>query len=171
LSLFTGEEFTHFLDITQATLEQYIMPHDYEKPRIEIGNYYLKWDDKSSGISQKEVAELKGFLKDTIPHFDVIYELINSLETSRGKDKRRTRKELSPPHIHLSQSNKDRVVRYELYMGSDGSTFIDRTERFEIINKDESRYAQRPCVKSELFLKWSLGELLFNRQGIVRFKE
>jgi hypothetical protein len=168
LSLFTREEFTHFLDITQATLEQYIMPHDYEKPRIEIGNYYLKWDDKSSGISQKEISELKGFLKDTIPHFDVIYELINSLETSRGKDKRRAHKELSP-HIHLSQSNKDRIVRYELYMGSDGSTFIDRTERFEIINKDESGYA--PYVKSELFLKWSLGELLFNRQGVVRFKE
>jgi hypothetical protein len=54
-------------------------------------------------------------------------------------------------------------------MGSDGSTFIDRTERFEIINKDESGYA--PYVKSELFLKWSLGELLFNRQGVVRFKE
>jgi len=170
LSLFTREEFTHFLDITQATLEQYIMPHDYEKPRIEIGNYYLKWDDKSSGISQKEISELKGFLKDTIPHFDVIYDLINSLETSRGKDKRRAHKELSP-HIHLSQSNKDRIVRYELYMGSDGSTFIDRTERFEIINKDESGYAQRPYVKSELFLKWSLGELLFNRQGVVRFKE
>jgi hypothetical protein len=168
LSLFTREEFTHFLDITQATLEQYIMPHDYEKPRIEIGNYYLKWDDKSSGISQKEISELKGFLKDTIPHFDVIYELINSLETSRGKDKRRAHKELSP-HIHLSQSNKDRIVRYDLYMGSDGSTFIDRTERFEIINKDESGYA--PYVKSELFLKWSLGELLFNRQGVVRFKE
>ena len=144
------------------------MPHDYEKPRIEIGNYYLKWDDKSSGISQKEISELKGFLKDTIPHFDVIYELINSLETSRGKDKRRAHKELSP-HIHLSQSNKDRIVRYDLYMGSDGSTFIDRTERFEIINKDESGYA--PYVKSELFLKWSLGELLFNRQGVVRFKE
>jgi len=144
------------------------MPHDYEKPRIEIGNYYLKWDDKSSGISQKEISELKGFLKDTIPHFDVIYDLINSLETSRGKDKRRAHKELSP-HIHLSQSNKDRVVRYELYMGSDGSTFIDRTERFEIINKDESGYAQRSF--SELFLKWSLGELLFNRQGVVRFKE
>lgn len=146
------------------------MPHDYEKPRIEIGNYYLKWDDKSSGISQKEISDLKGFLKDTIPHFDVIYDLINSLETSRGKDKRRAHKELSP-HIHLSQSNKDRVVRYELYMGSDGSTFIDRTERFEIINKDESGYVQRPYVKSELFLKWSLGELLFNRQGVVRFKE
>ena len=144
------------------------MPHDYEKPRIEIGNYYLQWDDKSSGISQKEISELKGFLKDTIPHFDVIYELINSLETSRGKDKRRAHKELSP-HIHLSQSNKDRIVRYDLYMGSDGSTFIYRTERFEIINKDESGYA--PYVKSELFLKWSLGELLFNRQGVVRFKE
>jgi hypothetical protein len=149
------------LDITQATLEQYIMPHNYEKPRIEIGNYYLKWDDKSSGISQKEISELKGFLKDTIPHFDVIYDLINGLETSRGKDKRRAHKELSP-HIHLSQSNKDRVVRYDLYMGSDGSTFIDRTERFEIINKDENGYA--PYVKSELFLKWSLGELIFNRQ-------
>jgi len=158
------------LEITQATLEQYIMPHHYEKPRIEIGNYYLKWDDKSSGISKKEISELKGFLKDTIPHFDVIYELINSLGTSRGKDKRRAHKELSL-HICLSHSNKDRIVRYELYMGSDGSTFIDRTERFEIINKDESGYAQTPYVKSELFLKWSLGELLFNRQGVVRLKE
>jgi hypothetical protein len=36
-------------------MERYIIPHDYEKPRIEIGNYYLKWNDKSYGISQKEI--------------------------------------------------------------------------------------------------------------------
>ena len=152
------------------------MPHDYEKPRIEIGNYYLQWDDKSSGISQKEISELKGFLKDTIPHFDVIYELINSLETSRGKDKRRAHKELSP-HIHFSRSNKDLMLSYDLYMASDGSTFIYRTERFEIINKDESELSKSTNVQqirynnSEFYLKWNLGELLFNRQGIVGIKE
>ena len=159
------------MNITESIVKEYLIPEEYEKPKIEINSYFLKWNDKSYGISQKEVSELKRFLKNAIPHFDIIYELLNSLETSRAKEKRFLHKEFAPD-IHLSYSNKDdRMVRYELYMGSDGSTFIDRTERFEIINKDESGYAQRPYVKSELFLKWSLGELLFNRQGVVRFKE
>lgn len=28
-----------------------------------------------------------------------------------------------------------------------------------------------PMLSQSFFLKWSLGELLFNRQGVVRFKE
>jgi len=30
------------------------------------------------------------------------------------------------------------LVRYELYMTSDGSTIVDRLERFEIANKDNN---------------------------------
>jgi hypothetical protein len=62
-------------------------------------------------------------------------------------------------------------------MASDGSTFIDRTERFEITNKDESEISKSTNVQqmrynnSELYLKWNLGELLFNRQDVVRIKK
>jgi hypothetical protein len=157
-------------------MERYIMPRDYEKPRIEIGNYYLKWNDKSYGISQKEISDLKGFLRNALRYFDMIYELLNSLEISREKEKRHLHKKLSP-RIHFSHSNKDRIFSYDLYMTSDGSTFIDRTERFEIINKDESELSKSTNVQqirynnSEIYLRWSLGELLFNRQGVVGIKE
>lgn len=158
------------MKITEDIVGQYITSNGYVKPRIEIGNYYLEWNDKSYGIYQNEISELKGFLKKVIPYFDVIYQLLYNLERPRGKEKYGLDKRLFPD-IHLSHNNQGCLIRYRLYMKSDGSTFIDRTERFEIINKDESGYAQRPYVKSELFLKWSLGELLFNRQGVVRFKE
>jgi hypothetical protein len=162
--------------ITYDIMERYIVPHDYEKPRIEIGNYYLKWNDKSYGISQKEISDLKGFLRNALRYFDIIYELLNSLEISREKEKRHLHKELSP-YIHFAHSNKDRMLSYDLYITSDGSTFIDRTERFKIINKDESELSKSTNVQqirynnSEFYLKWNLGELLFNRQGVVGIKE
>ena len=56
-------------------------------------------------------------------------------------------------------------------MGSDGSTFIDRVERIEVslindnnnILANKGKLPQRHDVKPRLYLKWSLGELLFNR--------
>ena len=162
------------MNITESIVREYFIPEEYEKPKIEINSYFLKWNVKSYGISQKEVSELKRFLKNAIPHFDIIYELLNSLETSRAKEKRFLYEEFAP-HIHLSYSNKnDRMVRYELYMTSDGSTIVDRLERFEIANKDNNGISktrgniQRHYVNSELYLKWNLGELLFNTQrGVV----
>ena len=162
--------------ITRDLMERYIIPRGYEKPRIEIGNYYLKWNDKSYGISQKEISDLKGFLRNVLQYFDIIYELLNNLELSREKEKRHLQKELSP-RIHFSHSNKDRMLSYDLYMASDGSTFIDRTERFETTNKDESEISKSTNVQqmrynnSEFYLKWNLGELLFNRQDVVRIKK
>jgi hypothetical protein len=56
-------------------------------------------------------------------------------------------------------------------MMSDGATFIDRTEKIEIITKDYSTFSTGVNVakanfdKLELFLKSKLGQLLFNRQG------
>jgi hypothetical protein len=55
-----------------------------------------------------------------------------------------------------------------LYLGSDGSTFIDRVERIEISNNNNDILANRgklPQLHATLYLKWSLGELLFNRQA------
>jgi hypothetical protein len=69
------------LKITEDIVAQYIISNGYEKPRIEIGNYYLEWNDKSYGIYQKEISDLKGFLKNVIPYFDAIYQLLHSLET------------------------------------------------------------------------------------------
>jgi hypothetical protein len=163
------------LDIPDSTLTEYLIPKDYHRPRIEIRNYYLEWNDESYGISQKEVPELKRFLSNAIPFFDTSYELLNNFEKPRYKDKYRLNKELSP-YIYISYANKhSHIVRYELHMRPNGSTFIDRIEGIEptttakndndpIVNKV---LLQRRHVKPILHLKWPLGELLFNRQGRI----
>jgi hypothetical protein len=159
------------LDISETILKEYLIPKDYEKPRIEIGNYFLKWhdDNKSYGIHPKEIAELKGFLKKAIAFLDTSYELLSKLEKPKYKDKYPLHTRLSPL-ILLSYRNKDRRVSYELYMGSDGSTFVDRVEGIEVSNNNnilanKGKLLQQHDVKPRLYLKWSLGELLFNRQA------
>lgn len=163
------------MKITKDIVAQYIICNGYEKPRIEIGNYYLEWNDKSYGIYQKEISELKGFLKNVIPYFDAIYQLLHSLERPRGKEKYRLDKQLSPD-IHVSHTNQVRLIRYHLYMISDGSTFIDRTEKLEVVNEGEKSSKKvnvrpRNHVNSGLSIEWKLGQLLFNRQGIIEVKD
>jgi hypothetical protein len=158
------------LKFTQEIVSQYILANGYEKPKIEIGNYYLKWNEKCYGIYPKEIVELKEFVTNLIPYFEVIYKLINSLERPRSKERFFLNKKLSPD-IHFSHRNKDHLVSYDLHMMSDGATFIDRTEKIEIITKDYSTFSTGVNVakgnfdKLELFLKSKLGQLLFNRQG------
>ena len=158
------------MKFTQEIVSQYILANGYEKPKIEIGNYYLKWNEKCYGIYPKEIVELKEFVTNLIPYFEVIYKLINSLERPRSKERFFQNKKLSPD-IHFSHRNKEHLVIYDLHMMSDGATFIDRTEKIEIITKDYSTFSTRFNVakgnfdKLELFLKSKLGQLLFNRQG------
>jgi hypothetical protein len=165
------------LNIPQSILKEYLVPKDYYKPKIEIRNYYLKWNDESYGIPQKEINELKKFLTNAIPFFDTSYELLNSFEKAKYKEKYRLHKELSPS-INISYVNKHishyNIVRYELNMHPDGSTFIDRIEGIEAIitttenDKDtavKKADVQRYQVKPIFYLKWTLGELLFDRQG------
>jgi hypothetical protein len=158
------------LKFTQEIVSQYILANGYEKPKIEIGNYYLKWNEKCYGIYPKEIVELKEFVTNLIPYFEVIYKLINSLERPRSKERFFLNKKLSPD-IHFSHRNKEHLVSYDLHMMSDGATFIDRTEKIEIITKDYSTFSTGVNVtkgnfdKLELFLKSKLGQLLFNRQG------
>ena len=158
------------MKFTQEIVSQYILANGYEKPQIEIGNYYLKWNEKCYGIYPKEIVELKEFVTNLIPYFEVIYKLINSLERPRSKERFFLNKKLSPD-IHFSHRNKEHLVSYDLPMMSDGATFIDRTEKIEIITKDYSTFSTGVNVtkgnfdKLELFLKSKLGQLLFNRQG------
>ena len=158
------------MKFTQEIVSQYILANGYEKPKIEIGNYYLKWNEKCYGIYPKEIVELKEFVTNLIPYFEVIYKLINSLERPRSKERFFQNKKLSPD-IHFSHRNKEHLVSYDLHMMSDGATFIDRTEKIEIITKDYSTFSTGVNVakgnfdKLELFLKSKLGQLLFNRQG------
>jgi hypothetical protein len=111
--------------------------------------------------------------------FDTSYELLNNFEKAKYKHKYRLHKELSPT-LNISYVNKhtshNNLVRYELHMYTDGSTFIDRIEGIQPIrmttteeNDDvtavKKANVQRNHVKPIFYLKWTLGELLFNRQG------
>jgi hypothetical protein len=64
------------LDIPQSILNDHLIPRDYYKPKIEIRNYYLKWNDESYGIPQKEIPELKRFVTNAI-HFVVASEFLS----------------------------------------------------------------------------------------------
>jgi hypothetical protein len=163
------------LKITEDIVGQYIISNEYVKPRIEIGHYYLEWNDRSYGIYQKEMSELKGFLKNIIPYFDAIYQMLHSLERPRGKKKYGLDKRLFPD-IHVSHNNQGHLISYDLYMISDGSTFINRTEKLEVVNEGEESSKKvnvRPMdqVDSGLSIEWKLGQLLFNRQGIIGVKD
>jgi hypothetical protein len=165
------------MDILESTIKESLIAKHYHKPRIEVGNYYLKWnEDTTHGIQQNEISELKRFLKNAIPFFDTSYEVLNNLEKSNYKNKYNKYKELFPC-LCLSHRNRDHIVSYELHMIMDGSTFIDRIEKIKVIDNnidnDYNKYltseynAKRPqyVKRTTIYLKWKLGELLFNRQG------
>ncbi len=156
------------MEIPEPVVKEHLIPKNYEKPKIEIGNYYLEWDDHSYGIYQKEISELKAFFKNAISHFGIIFEVLSDLQRSKHVGKRQLQKEFNP-FILILHHNKDHIISYDLYMALDGTTFIDRLERIEIqrteeLLKDGTNFNSR-FTKSLFHLKWNLGELLFNRQG------
>jgi hypothetical protein len=165
------------LDIPGSILKDHLIPKDYCKPKIEIRNYHLKWNDESYGIPQKEIPELKRFVTNAIPFFDMSYEVLNNLEKPRYRDKYRFDKGLSP-RICISYTIKhSHIVRYELHMLSDGSTFIERIEGVEEEEATTSKTKndndnivnpKRRHFKPIFYLKWTLGELLFNRQKVEK---
>jgi hypothetical protein len=161
-------------------IEDRLMSKQYQKPRIEVGNYYLNWnEEKSFGIQQNEISELKGFLKDAIPFLKASYEILNSLQISNYKDKKYHRNKELFPCLCLLHRNKDHLVSYELHMTKDGSTFLDRIEKIKTIynnvrnsdnelltsEKEAAAKGSKYIKKSIIHLKWNLGELLFNRLG------
>jgi hypothetical protein len=157
------------LDIPESILKDHLIPKDYYKPKIEVRNYYLKWNNESYGVPQKEIPELKKFVTNAIPFFDTGYEVLNNLEKPRHRDKYSLDKG-SSPRICISHTIKHcHMVRYELHMLSDGSTFIERIEGVEATTpktNDIIVNPQRHHFKPIFYLKWTLGELLFDRQKV-----
>ncbi|HJT48389.1 MAG TPA: hypothetical protein VJ729_09405 [Nitrososphaeraceae archaeon] len=156
------------LDIPESILKDHLIPKDYYKPKIEVRNYYLKWNNESYGVPQKEIPELKKFVTNAIPFFDTSYEVLNNLKP-RHRDKYSLDKG-SSPRICISHKIKhSHMVRYELHMLSDGSTFIERIEGVEATTpktNDIIVNPQRHHFKPIFYLKWTLGELLFDRQKV-----
>jgi hypothetical protein len=74
------------------------------------------------------------------------------------------------PRIYISYTIKhSRIVRYGMHMLSDGSTFIERIERLEATTSKTNDIIvdpQRHHFKPLFHVKWTLGELLFNRQKV-----
>jgi len=158
------------LQIPEHVVREHLIPKNYDKPKIEIGNYYLEWNDDSYGINQKEISELKAFLKNAISYFGIIFELLSDLQKRKHVEKRQLHLELNPLMLILHH-NKDHVICYDLRMASDGSTFIDRLERIDIQRNSELLFKDSTNInsyfkKSQFYLKWNLGELLFNRQQV-----
>ncbi len=162
------------MNVPESVLKDHLITKDYYKPKIEIRSYYLKWNDESYGIPQTEIPELKRFVTNAIPFFDTGYEVLNNLEKPRYRDKYRFYKELSP-RICISYTIKhSHIVRYEMHMLSDGSTFIERIEGVEDeattaeTKNDDDTLVKRHHFKPIFYLKWTLGELLFNRQKVEK---
>ena len=102
--------------------------------------------------------------------------MLNNLEELRYRDKYLFDKGLSP-HIYISYATKhSHIVRYDLHLLSDASTFIERIEGVEEEattsktkndnGNDTKVNSQRRHFKPIFYLKWTLGEPLFNRQKV-----
>lgn len=142
------------------------MSKGYEKPRIKIGNYYLRWHDKSCGIYPKERIELERFIKNISFYLNSIYQLFKNLEKQSSRNKNSVKEQIFPD-LHVSRSIRNQGIKYDLYMKLDGSTFIDRTEILEVISEPLEKVNKffKNYSDCSLCFKWRLGELLFNRAG------
>jgi hypothetical protein len=136
----------------------HVIPKDYVKPDIMAGNYYLKWDDSSYGIAQREAPELRGLISDLLPYISsAIYEAAKEIhaaieENAKGSAARRI--EALSPELLLTRRREG--ITYTLQMKRDGATLLRRSET--IVVDDGSK------KKTHLDVSWVLGELLFNRQ-------
>jgi hypothetical protein len=150
----------HFLislEIPRLAAE-HVIPRDYVKPDIMVGNYYLKWDDSSYGIGRREAPELRSLINDLLPYISsAIYEAAKEIHTAieeNAKGAASRRIEALSPELLLTRRSGD--ITYTLQMKRDGATLLRRSET--IIVDDGAK------KKTQLAVSWILGELLFNRQ-------
>jgi hypothetical protein len=149
------------LNIPTNVANEYLIPKDYVKPEIKVGNYILKWDISSHGIAQREVAELKRFVIDLAPYLSTaVYNAARGIqrsikeENAAAKEVRRL-EEAFLPRLLLTRKIHNKIV-YGLEMTGDGATIISR---HETITSEGSN-------NTKLTLSWNLGELVFNRQKV-----
>lgn len=133
-----------------------IKPQGYAKPEVEVDGYALKWNDVSYGMPEREVAELKTFIRDAIPALVSIHRHAELLtrEGERRTNLRRFQLEGSLA-TGIVASHSRSGARYEIYMAWDGMVFMDRTECING-NYDDGSGAY---YDSQLEIRWNLGEL------------
>lgn len=149
------------MKIPHAIASDHVIPKDYVRPVIAVGNYYLKWDDASYGIPHKETSELKRFVTEIAPYLTpVLHEAANKIhkiaEEKMGTKESRHIGEAFAPQI-LATRRRDEIT-YALQMKRDGTTIISRIEAITIFGE----YGKE---RTAIALRWNLGELLFNRQA------
>ncbi|HKZ61147.1 MAG TPA: hypothetical protein VJZ68_01850 [Nitrososphaera sp.] len=143
------------MNVPAIVANEYLVPKDYVKPDIKVGNYFLNWDSSSYGIAQKEVAELKRFVTDLAAYLSTaLYEaaigIQRNIKAKTGAREARRFEEAFSPRLLITRK-LDNLV-YTLQMRDDGTTIISRNET---ITSDGNKIG--------LTLGWDLGELLFNR--------
>jgi len=142
-------------------IDEYLIPGDYVKPDIRVGNYFLEWDHSSYGIPEREVSSLRRFIADLAPFLStIIFEAAHGIprnirggKASASKEVRKFEESFSP---RLLITRKTRDSEYILEMTPDGAATLGCSKI--ITADDDSKQARK------LSLSWNLGQLLFDRQ-------
>lgn len=141
----------------------HIIPRDYVKPNVQVGNYYFEWSKDSYGVPRREESNLKAFIRDVLPYIESLYPMVNGLEqtiSNARKPKQHQNKRSFSPRLHLSYANKN--YRYDLLMSwDDGSTLISRTEEINFV--DNVTLSNNSDSHARMGITWTLGELMFDR--------
>ena len=148
------------LDVPVNVINEYLIPRDYVKPDIRVGNYFLEWDRSSYGIPQKEVPNLRRFIADLAPFLStIIFEAALGIPRSIRGGKANTSKEVRKfeetfsPRLLITRRTRD--SEYVLQMTADGEATLACSK---IITGHDGKQA------TNLSLSWNLGQLLFDRQ-------
>lgn len=152
------------MQLTESFLQDYALERCCVKPEIRLHNYALKWDESSCGIPQKEVPELKAFLKEILPYisgafFKAAGQISKAIEeeVSDVKQVRKIHDSFSP-QLHISYRKADH--EYILQMQEDGATIIRRNETATTSSRENrEKSGKRPT----LYVNFLLGELVFIR--------
>lgn len=150
------------------------------KPEIIFGNYFFMWDKKSLGLYSNEIVKFKKFLKDMIPYLETMMKMLDRDYSSiSASSKNDTLKKMIFDKGQLSLTYKyNSCITFILNIDSSGSTTFFREERIlinddDIYNKIKNRYNSKDMMllnklkefDNMVYVKWKLGDLLFNRSG------
>ena len=136
------------------------------KPRIEVGNYLLIWDGSSMGIPPQDENNLRGFVKDLVPHISSTFysasiEFHKSLKQhAKNPNELRYLQDAFHPQVILSKSIKS--ATYSALIDFNGRTLITRTEEMVM---PQSLKSTKNFKVGSMAIESELGELVYNRQG------
>lgn len=151
------------MNIPESVMEPYLTQAIFVKPDIVLDRYSLRWDKSSYGIPQREVSELKSFLRDILPYvsgalFKAAQGLSNTIETEVDDIKIARKIEDSfSPRLLISRNRGDHL--HVLEMRRDGTAIIKRKEQVRAMeNVDKNQDSNKI-----FHLEFVLGELVFAR--------